>query len=288
MADTMVHYSDDSLMNFLTKEEMRTKAPYLFNTEPTNPNLTNKYVFANTETIIDDMAKLGWGVVDCKQQRNNPKKPSCKSFHMVVFQNPDIYIEREDADGNKTIDAFPRIIVQNSHDGFKSFKFMCGLYRCVCSNGLIVATEEFENIAIRHINYTFEELRRVVAESIEKIEASLKAMDEMEKITLTNEQKAELVTEALRIRKNDDTIKVDEDTIEDILTPTRKEDEENNLWTIFNVIQEKMMKGNFSLTNTKNPEKVRKARPITGAAKDLEFNQKFFQFANNYCNRLAA
>lgn len=288
MADTMVHYSDDSLMKFLTKEEMKTKAPYLFCTEPTNPNLTNRYEFANTETIIDDMAKLGWGVVDCKQQRNNPKKPSCKSFHMVVFQNPDIYIEREDENGNKTIDCFPRIIVQNSHDGFKSFRFMCGLFRLVCSNGLIVADEEFENVSIRHINYTFDELRRIVAESIDKIEGTIKVMDKMENTILTNEQKAELATEALRIRKNNNELVVDNDTIDDILTPTRKEDEVDNLWTIFNVIQEKMMKGDFSLTNTKNPKKSRKARPITGAAKDLEFNQKFFQFAHNYCDRIAA
>lgn len=288
MADTMVHFSDDSLMRFLTKDEMMKKAPYLFTKTPTNPKVSGRYVMADTETIIDDMAKLGWGVVDCKQQRNNPKKPSCRSFHMVVFQNPNIYIEKEDENGNKTIDCYPRIIVQNSHDGYNAFKFMCGLFRLVCSNGLVIATETFENVCVKHVNYTFDELRRIVAQSVSKIEETMKVMDKMESTILTEEQKSELATTALRIRKNDDTLEVDKDTIDDILEPTRTEDEGNNLWSVFNLIQEKMMRGDFSLTNTKNPKKVRKARPITGVAKDLDFNTKFFKAANSYYTRLAA
>ena len=50
----------------------------------------------------------------------------------------------------------PQIILTNSHDGFNSFKFMLGIFRLVCSNGLVVCDNQMVNMTIRHINYTFD------------------------------------------------------------------------------------------------------------------------------------
>lgn len=275
------------LMSVMTKEQMRKVAPYIFAKGATNPAVSDRYVFASTETIIDDMAKLGWEVVDCKQQRAN-KRSNIRSFHMVAFQNPDIFITKTDENGQETIDCFPRIVLTNSHDGFNSFKFMVGIFRLVCSNGLVVATDTFADISIRHINYTFEELRSVVAKAILSVSDNISVMNEMQDTILTDEQKSALATEALRIRKgvkDDEKFTVAEEDIADILTPERTQDEGDDLWTVFNVLQEKIIRGNFKTKSAKNG-KLRKARPITGVAKDIEINQNFFKAASAY--RVAA
>jgi hypothetical protein len=271
----------------MTKEQMRKVAPYIFAKGATNPAVSDRYVFASTETIIDDMAKLGWEVVDCKQQRAN-KRSNIRSFHMVAFQNPDIFITKTDENGQETIDCFPRIVLTNSHDGFNSFKFMVGIFRLVCSNGLVVATDTFADISIRHINYTFEELRSVVAKAILSVSDNISVMNEMQDTILTDEQKSALATEALRIRKgvkDDEKFTVAEEDIADILTPERTQDEGDDLWTVFNVLQEKIIRGNFKTKSAKNG-KLRKARPITCVAKDIEINQNFFKAASAY--RVAA
>ena len=281
MADTMLHFSNDNLHRAMTKTEIRERAPYVFAEAPTNPGTSDKYSFADTETLIDDMAKLGWGVTDCKQQRAN-KRSKVRSFHMVAFQNPKVFITKENADGTESVDCFPRIILTNSHDGFHSFKFMVGLFRLVCSNGLVVATEQFADVSIRHINYTFSELREMVAKAITTVSDNISVMNEMQNTILNDEQKKALATEALKIRggDNDDKpLKVADDDLEDILTPTRDEDNANDLWTVFNVLQEKIIKGNFKMISPTN-QKVRKARPITGLAKDLEINQALFRYAS--------
>lgn len=283
--DVMVGYHNDNLMNFLTKEEMHKRAPYIFCKGATNPAVSQRYVFASTETIIDDMAKLGWGVVECKQQRAN-KRSNVRSFHMVVFQNPNVFITKEDENGNSTMDCFPRIILTNSHDGFRSFKFMVGLFRCVCSNGLVIATETFADISIKHINYDFEELRTVVAKAIMSVSDNITVMQEMQDTQLTEEQKSELATTALKIRngvKDDEKFSVSDEDVEDMLTPVRKEDEGNDLWTVFNVLQEKVIKGNY-LTVSKTNGKKRKARAIKGISKDVEINQGLFLAASAYRN----
>ena len=275
----MMHFDEKELCTFMTKDEMRVKAPYIFADKPTNDGVSERYTLASTETVIDDMAKLGWRVTDCKQQRAN-KRSNVRSFHMVSLQNPNVYIEE-----NGEIVAYPRIILTNSHDGFHSFKFMIGVFRLCCSNGLVIATQEFANVAIRHINYDFEELRKVVAQAVEATKKNIEVMNIMQETELSEEQKVDFATKAVAIRKgvkeNEKMPILSDDEVKEILEPVRKEDEGNDLWSVYNVLQEKIMKGDFHFGKTKLG-KNRKARPITGAAKDIEVNQKLFETASSY------
>lgn len=279
MADTMISFSNNNLSeHFLTNDELRAACPHAFKHEPTNPNVSGKYVQANTMTVIDDLAKLGWYPVQAKQCRAKKNSSGIRSFHMIALQNPDIKIMR-----NGEVDAYPRIILTNSHDGFNSFKFMLGLFRVVCSNGLVVCDNEMVNMSIRHINYTFDELRRIVATAIEEVPNIVNTMNQMRLTELSEDNKMELAKEMFKIRKGydeKDRVEVDNETLKDILTPVRSEDNSNDLWTVFNICQEKMIKGGF-FTTTKN-NKTRKQRGITSIKKDMEYNQKLWTAASKY------
>ena len=279
MADTMISFSNNNLSeHFLTNDELRAACPHAFKHEPTNPNVSGKYVQANTMTVIDDLAKLGWYPVQAKQCRAKKNSSGIRSFHMIALQNPDIKIMR-----NGEVDAYPRIILTNSHDGFNSFKFMLGLFRVVCSNGLVVCDNEMVNMSIRHINYTFDELRRIVATAIEEVPNIVNTMNQMRLTELSEDNKMELAKEMFKIRKGydeKDQVEVDDETLKDILTPVRSEDNSNDLWTVFNICQEKMIKGGF-FTTTKN-NKTRKQRGITSIKKDMEYNQKLWTAASKY------
>jgi hypothetical protein len=279
MEDVMLKFKAKELCPFMTKDDIRKTAPFVFAKDKTNPNVSERYAFSSTERLIDDMAKLGWGVTECKQQRPN-KRTNVRSFHTVAFQNPEVFLTNEQGE----IDAFPRIIVSTSHDGFHSFKFMAGIYRLICSNGLIVCDNEFTSFKLRHINYSYDELMRIVAQSIELTKQKVAVINDMQEKNLTIEQKRELARRAIAIRKGVkewDELKVDNQDIDGILEPVRKEDEGDSLWNVFNVLQEKVITGDFTLGKTKTG-KNRKARPITGAAKDIDVNQSLFLTATEY------
>jgi hypothetical protein len=285
MADTMLRFENHKLDNFLSKEQIKSMCPMAFKTTPTNPNVSNRYVHANTEVVIDDLAKLGWYPVEAKQCRTKRNSSGVRSYHAIVFQNPDVKVVNKHDDGTEEIDAFPRLILTNSHDGFNSFKFMVGLFRLVCSNGLIVSTENFVNTSIKHINYTFEALRKIVVESLENVPTIIMTMNKMKNRQLTEDEQKELAYEVVKIRKNlDDNVDVhrigcDDETIRDILTPIRTSDIGTDLWTIFNVCQEKMMRGGYYSTNKTN--KRMKQRSITSIKKDLDFNQRLWKKAES-------
>ena len=98
-------------MKYLSKEELKAQCPVAFATQPTNEAVTNKYVHISTEKVIDDLEKLGWLPVEATQRKSRGKQ-TIFSKHMVQFQNPDIIVKGDDGD-----DAFPRILLTNSHDG---------------------------------------------------------------------------------------------------------------------------------------------------------------------------
>lgn len=274
MADTMMHFDNGLSTTILSEDELRKVCPYAFKTEPTNPKVSEKYVQATTIDVVRDMAELGWYPVEAKQCRNRKGSSGIRSFHAVVFQNPDIKVMNGD-----DVEAYPRIILTNSHDGFNAFKFMVGLYRTICSNGLIIADAEYENFSIRHINYTQEELRAVVCKAVEALPNKINVISDMMNVELTDEQKSEFVVNAVREKKGNNQINLTEEEITDILTPLRAEDEGNSVYNIFNIIQEKIIKGGYSLSNGK---KSRRQRGIKSIKKDLEINSKLYNMAVSY------
>jgi hypothetical protein len=274
----LIQRFNKGLDSYLTKEQLREICPIAFKSAPTNPGVTEKYLFVNTETIIDDLGKLGWKPVTAAMRKSRGKD-TIFSKHMVSFQNPDIKITSKDGD-----DAFPRIIMTNSHDGLQAFKFSVGIFRLVCSNGLVVADEKFSEFKIRHKGYTFAELRDVVAQAVKDLPNKVEVLNKMRNKILTQDEKQKLALDALLIRAgitpDSDKAKefeYDQETIQDILEPKREADKGDDLWKTFNVIQEKITQGEFNAAL--KGAKVRKVRKIKSFEKDLQVNKELFKLA---------
>lgn len=276
MSDVMLSFDKDQ--SYMTKEQLREVCPLAFADQPTNPDVSGRYLFVNTETIVDDLDKLGWKPVQAAQRKGRGKS-TIFSKHMVAFQNPDIKIKGKDGD-----DAFPRIIMTNSHDGMQAFKFSVGIFRLVCSNGLVVADEQFSEFKIKHKGYTFDELRGVVNEAVNDLPNKVKVLNDMKNRILTQEEKNKLALDAMLIRAGIEPgtekakeFNYDDETIEDILDPKRDADKGDDLWKVFNVVQEKITQGDFHAALT--GAKVRKVRKIKSFEKDIKVNKELFKLA---------
>ena len=272
MKDVMLSFGK-GLDGYLTKDQIRNSSPLVFADAPTNPDVSNRYLFVNTETIIDDLEKLGWLPVQAAQRKSRKVGSTIFSKHMVAFQNPDIKITSEDGDH-----AYPRILLSNSHDGMQAFKFSVGIFRLVCSNGLVVADEQFSDFKIKHKGYTFGELRKVVRQAVADLPNRVQVMNDMKNRILTEDEKRKMALDAMLIRAGVKELKYDEETLTDILEPKRNADKGNDLWRVFNVIQEKITQGDFHAAL--KGAKVRKVRKIKSFEKDLKVNKELFKLAS--------
>ena len=258
---------------FLSQEQIRKIAPSVF-TATGAETTSEKYAHIPTNRILEDMQTLGWGVVDAKEVK--ARKQIGFQKHLIVFRNNDIVINGSDGDT-----VFPQVLLTNSHDGKNAFTFTAGLFRLVCENGLVVSTQEFENMKIRHYGYDFETLQNTIKAMVEKLPLTVESMNKFKATELAQDQALDFAKRAVECRFSEDEIanvKIDWD---DLLTPTRPEDQGNNLWSVFNVIQEKLVHGMFNYTyGTKN----RKARKIKNFKQDMVLNEKLYDLALEYAN----
>lgn len=257
--------------NFLSKEEIKSKAPSVF-TDKGAPSTSAGYSHISTDKIIDDMSALGWGVVDVKQV--NARKNVGFQKHLVVFRNNDIQITAEDGDS-----VFPQILLTNSHDGKNAFTFTAGLFRMICENGLVISSRQFESMKIRHYGYSFDELQNTVKSMVEKLPLTVASLNQFREVELGQEQALDFAKKALSTRFSDAEIENIEIDFDDLLTPTRKEDVGSDLWSVYNVVQEKLTRGLF---NYGFGVKVRKARKISNFQQDMVLNEKLFDLALEY------
>ncbi len=258
---------------FLSKSDIKNAAPSVF-TATAATNVSSAYTHIPTSQVIDDMAQLGWGVVDAKQVK--ARKGVGFQKHLVVFRNNDIVINGSDGDT-----VFPQILLTNSHDGKNSFTFTAGLFRLVCENGLVISTTEFENVKLRHMGYTFEELQAKIKEMVERLPLTVESMNKMKQTQLDEEQAVELATRALATRFTEEEMTRITIDAKLLLEPTRPEDKGTDLWSIFNVIQEKIIEGDF---NYNAGNKSRKARRIKNFNQDLKVNKELFELALEFAN----
>jgi len=262
---------DLSKDGFLKMDEIKQLANSIFTTTAA-PTVSSKFTHIPTNKVIEDMEQLGWGVVDVKQVK--ARKGQGYQKHLVVFRNPEVVINGSDGDT-----VFPQILLTNSNDGKNAFTFTAGLFRMVCENGLVVSTQEFENVRIRHMGYTFEELQKQIHVMVAQLPLTVESMNKMKSVQLNEDQTQELAKKALTTRFTEEQVKVMNFNIDELLKPTRDEDKGSDLWSVFNVIQEKILDGSFSYMSG---AKVRKARKVKNFKQDIDINQKLFAIAAEF------
>jgi len=258
---------------FLNASQIKERAKSVF-TDKAGPSTSEKFTHIPTHKVIEDMEQLGWGVVDAKEVKARAKNSIGFQKHLVVFRNPDVVINGADGDT-----VFPQILLTNSNDGKNAFTFTAGLFRMVCENGLVVSTQEFENVKMRHMGYTFEELQKQIRAMVEQLPLTVESMNKMKQIQLDEEQAKALAKKALTTRFTEDQVEAMDFNLDELLEPTRDEDKGNDLWSVFNVIQEKILDGDFTYMSG---ARIRKARKVKNFKQDLEINQKLFAMAAEF------
>lgn len=256
---------------FLSQDEIKRLAPSVF-TKTAFDSLSNKYTHIPTSRVIEDMEKLNFFVKECKEIKARKRVGFQK--HLLIFRNPDLVITGEDGDV-----IHPQILISNSHDGTSSFIFQSGIYRLICSNGLVVSTQEFDKMKIRHMNYTFEELQEKIKYMVEQLPLTVESMNKMKSTQLSEEQAHDLAKRSLTTRFDENEIEALNIDLDALLEPIRPEDKSNDLFTVFNRIQEKILGGDF---NYMVGTKIRKARKVKNFQQDIKINSQLYSIASEF------
>ena len=241
----------------ISLDSLRTRVPAIFTKTP-SPKVSNRYSFADSEYYLQKFIDADWTIHSARQVSKSEYAP-----HQVILRNNDI----------ATVgDLLPQLIFTNSHNGIKKMTMDTGIYRLVCSNGLVVPTSITQSLSIKHIDLGDSTTDTIVNSFYEKIPIIMNNIDRMRNKILTNDEIDNFTYNALQIR----FINAVGININDVVKPSRIEDYSDDLWTVFNVVQEKIIRGGIQL-----PSK-RHSRPINNFVNDNDINTKLWQLAEQY------
>lgn len=240
--------------------------------EAPSPLVSNKYQFIRTSEVLETLSDLGWNPREMSEVR--ARKPHTKGFqkHLVRLTNPEFISTK------KVGDEVPEIVLTNSHNGKNSFSFRIGIYRLVCSNGLVIPTEEFTNITIKHIGNMASQIQEVVEKMSSSFSGVFSDVQKMKSKKLTPSEMYSFSRRALRTR----SLTLEENfsgRAEEILSVQRPEDEGDDLWRVYNRIQENLMRGNFEIKTKKGS---RKGSSIRSIDRGIKINEALWDLAKTY------
>jgi hypothetical protein len=116
---------------------------------------------------------------------------------------------------------------------------------------------------------------------VERLPLTVESLNKMKEIDLQQDQMLEFAKRALETRFNIEKMGEMQFNLEALLNPTRLEDEGKDLWSVFNIVQEKIIDGDF-IYNVNG--KTRKARRIKNFIQDQKINKELFELALEYVN----
>lgn len=266
-------------------------APAVFSSDKAL-HLTDRYVSLHTSDLIPVMQDYGYVPVQAAQRgsrktknsvlnnsvgilEENGKAPESFNAHLLSFAHVDTLQQ----------DLRPEIILYNSHDGSSSVQLYAGCYRFICSNG-IVAGEGF-NQRMYHSKSGMSGFEEMLKSTVESLPAMQERINMLRGVTLSVAQQQELARLGVSTRwdllpSDVEGIKgtyATHNTMQAALRPSRMQDTSDDAFTVFNRIQETVIRGNAyvqSFTKASPFGNLRKARPVGSAKESIRINSELW------------
>ena len=251
----------------LNNSDLYYLAPSIFATEPYHAT-SDRYTYIPTSHVLEIMKEFGWHPVDAFENRVRIDDKQGYQKHLIRLRHLDSFLYEQD--------NIPEIIVTSSHDTTASFEIRLGVFRLVCSNGLILADSLMQAHRIKHIGFT----EQAVAEAIESTVNYLPKLEEKivtyQNIHLSPMEKRSFIKAAAAIRFDLDAVEIDYNSM---LVTQREADAGDDLWRVFNRIEELSIHGGI---RGYNKESLRRftSKPIRSIDSTIEINQKLFGLAD--------
>lgn len=251
-----------------------TPYPSITQTAP-HSGLSNKYSFISTMDVIDRMNERDF--LPTKIQEQHVRVPGKEGFqrHLVMFAHREHFDLVVDLKKPQT--SIPLIYVKTDHIGATSFQTGLGFYRFICENRMMTGNEYAQH-KLKHMGRGDDDFNRAVDDILNMGVTAQKRIDDYSTIEMTEVQQGVFAHEAAKVRFPEKDI-VSANTM---LQRRRPQDRGQDLWTVFNVVQENLLKGgeyiNFKETGDK------KVREINSIDRQIDVNRGLWDLLENTAN----
>ena len=250
----------------LSDDQIHRVAPSIFAEAP-HESRSQRYAYIPTATVLTELRKEGFQPFMVTQTRTRHEDRRDYTKHMIRLRHASQINARGEAN---------EIILLNSHDGTSSYQMLAGMFRFVCSNGLVCG-DAVADVRVPHKGDVAGQVIEGAYQVLHGFAPALESRESMQAITL-DEGEAEVFARAALSLKYDDPDKPAPITESQILMPRRFDDRRPDLWMTFNRIQENLTKGGLSGRSANG--RRQQTRPVQGIDSDVRLNRALWMLAD--------
>jgi len=266
----------------LTTAQILDNCPAAF-TQRKSPELSGRYGFVDTAAAISILNDHGWNPVRAVQKPSRLSENIPFQDHMLSFAPAQV----------DDLDNQPNLILYNSHNGKSALKLFIGVYRCLCSNGIIAGDSLFES-KLRHSATTANGFSNLIQSQSNNVPMLMDKIDGMQNQILDHDQIVDFAYDAVNLRWDmlQDTPPDNRNgsyadqfrTVKQALRVRRHGDGGNDKYTVFNRLQESLIRGGVEIESytKRNPTgAIRKAKGISSLAETVRVNRELWNLADS-------
>ncbi|EBM1620314.1 DUF945 domain-containing protein [Salmonella enterica] len=246
----------------LTHEELMQYTPSVFG-EDKHTSRSEKYSYIPTIPLLENLRREGFEPFFACQSRVRDPGRRDYTKHMLRLRRA----------GQITGQQVPEIIILNSHGGESSFQLLPGVFRSVCTNSLVCG-QSFGEIRVPHRGDIVGKVIEGAYEVLGVFDRVEEKREAMQSLLLPPPAQQALAKAALTYRFGEEHQPV---TTAQVLTPRRREDYGQDLWTVWNTLQENLLKGGLPGRTVQG--KRTHTRAVNGIDGDIRLNRALWVMA---------
>ena len=249
----------------LSDDQIRAVAPSIYAEAP-HESRSERYSYIPTATVLQELRGEGFEPFMVTQTRVRHDDRRDYTKHMIRLRHAS---QINGAEANE-------IVLLNSHDGTSSYQMLAGMFRFVCSNGLVCG-DTVADVRVPHKGDVAGHVIEGAYQVLGGFEQVKESRDLMRGITLDDGESKVFARAALALKYNDPD-KPAPITESQILMPRRFDDHRPDLWSVFNRTQENLTKG--GLHGRAANGRRQSTRPVQGIDQNIRLNRALWLLAD--------
>jgi hypothetical protein len=249
----------------LSLEALRQQVPAVF-APSADDHRSQRYTFVPTERVLTGLMQAGFVPVEARQTRTRSASP-LHARHVVRLRRRFETVQLRD--------SAPEVVFLNSHDGTSAYQLRVGIFRVVCTNGLIVSRGAFPTLSVPHRGNIVDDIVAHALGIAERFDVLAAQVERMEQRQLFKDEQVRFAERALALRYPDPSQAGM--PASQLLQCRRQEDTGDDLYSTLNKVQENLLRG--GLTRRSANGRLVRTRRISSIKEDVRINSGLWDLA---------
>lgn len=256
----------------LSDDQIRAVAPSVFAVSA-HSSRSARYAAIPTSEVLSSLRREGFQPFAVTQGGSRDEEKRGFTKHMLRLRHESNMLAQVG-------DSFQEIVLVNSHDGTSSYQLMAGMFRLVCSNGMVVgAGNGFDEVRVKHTGDVTTAVIDGCVTILGRLPEVSTEVETFNRLQLTEGERNAFATAALAVRYDEQEAPFDAGKL---LTVKRSEDAPSTLWNTLNTVQENVIRGGlgYVLRDEQGRRKqIRRTREVAGIDQNVKLNRGLWVLA---------